>query len=271
MELDSFPFLDRFPRSARYNPEWVLAGISGAAHPLWMAEWLASALDLRPGMRVLDLGCGRALSSVFLHLEYAVEVWALDLWFSDAENQQRIRDAGVEDGVHVLHGNARQLPFATEFFDSMLSIDSFAYYGTDDLYLNYLLRFLKPGGSLGIAGAGLTQEVAGSPPEHLARWWTPDLWCLHSAGWWRHHWERTDLLTISVADTLPDGWRLWLDWHRTIAPGNEAEIRALEADRGQYLSYVRVAGRRVESKELPELIESVPTDYVAKPLLRNKL
>jgi hypothetical protein len=55
MELDSFPFLDRFPRSARYDPEWVLAGISGAAHPLWMAEWLASALDLRPGMRVLDL------------------------------------------------------------------------------------------------------------------------------------------------------------------------------------------------------------------------
>ena len=154
MELDSFPFLDRFPRSARYDPEWVLAGISGAAHPLWMAEWLASALDLRPGMRVLDLGCGRALS-IFLHLEYAVEVWALDLWFSDAENQQRIRDAGVEDGVHALHGNARQLPFATEFFDSMLSIDSFAYYGTDDLYLNYLLRFLKPGGSLGIAGAGL--------------------------------------------------------------------------------------------------------------------
>jgi hypothetical protein len=105
-----------------------------------------------------------------------------------------------------LHGNARQLPFATEFFDSMLSIDSFAYYGTDDLYLNYLLRFLKPGGSLGIAGAGLTQEIAGSPPEHLARWWTPDLWCLHSASWWRRHWERTDLLAINVADTLPDGW-----------------------------------------------------------------
>jgi cyclopropane fatty-acyl-phospholipid synthase-like methyltransferase len=32
-----------------------------------MTEWLAEPLDLRPGMRVLDLGCGRTLSSVFLH------------------------------------------------------------------------------------------------------------------------------------------------------------------------------------------------------------
>jgi hypothetical protein len=50
----------RFPRAAKYNPDWVLASVSGAANPLWLSEWLAAAMDLRPGMRVLDLGCGRA-------------------------------------------------------------------------------------------------------------------------------------------------------------------------------------------------------------------
>jgi cyclopropane fatty-acyl-phospholipid synthase-like methyltransferase len=44
-----------------------------------MAEWLTSALDLRPRMRVLDLGCGRATSSIFLHREFGVQVWATDL------------------------------------------------------------------------------------------------------------------------------------------------------------------------------------------------
>jgi cyclopropane fatty-acyl-phospholipid synthase-like methyltransferase len=43
---------------------------------LWLTEWLAEALDLRPGMRVLDLGCGRAMSSVFLRREFGVQVWA---------------------------------------------------------------------------------------------------------------------------------------------------------------------------------------------------
>ena len=31
---------------------------------------------------------------------------------------------------------------------------------------------------------------------------------------------------------MPDGWQRWLDWLRTVAPDNEAEIKALEADGG---------------------------------------
>src|ERR1700683_4979075 len=54
----------RFPRAAKYNPDWVLASVSGAANPLWLSEWLAAAMDLRPGMRVLDLGCGRGAASI---------------------------------------------------------------------------------------------------------------------------------------------------------------------------------------------------------------
>jgi len=72
-------FSDKFPRASKYNPEWVLASASGGANVLWLAEWLSSALDLKPGMRVLDLGCGRASSSIFLHREFGVQVWASDL------------------------------------------------------------------------------------------------------------------------------------------------------------------------------------------------
>ena len=103
---------ERFPRASKYNPEWVLAGVSGGANPLWMTEWLTEALDLRPGMRVLDLGCGRALSSVFLRREFGVQVWATDLWFSAAENIRRVQDAGVADGVFPIRADARSLPFA---------------------------------------------------------------------------------------------------------------------------------------------------------------
>src|ERR1700712_4576786 len=163
---------ERFPRASKYHPDWILAGTSGAANALWLTEWLTTTLDLRPGMRVLDLGCGRASSSIFLRREFGVQVWATDLWFSPSENIQRIRDAGVEDGVFPIHADARSLPFAAEFFDAIVSIDSFYYYGTDDLYMSYLARFVKPGGPLAIAGAGLMQEFEGDVPEHLREWWT---------------------------------------------------------------------------------------------------
>lgn len=261
--------LPDFPRSSAYNPEWILAGVSGGANPLWLAEWLAQAIDLKPGMRVLDLGCGRAMSSIFLHREFGVEVWGTDLWFSASENLQRIRDAGVEKGVFPIHADARALPFANEFFDVIIGIDSFVYYGTDDTYLNYLARFVKVGGQIGIVGAGLTQGIEQPMPRHLQAWWTPNLWSLHSPDWWRWHWERTGIVTIEIADTMPEGWRLWRDWHLHIAPDNQTEIKALEDDQGRYLGYVRMVGRRQATVELEEPIVSIPSDYTPKPLLRN--
>jgi SAM-dependent methyltransferase len=221
-------------------------------------------------MRVLDLSCGRASSSIFLRREYGVQVWATDLWFSPTENLQRIRDADVGDGVFPIHADARSLPFAAEFFDAIVCIDSFVYYGTDDLYLNYLAQFVKPDGPVGIAGAGLVREIEGPVPEHLREWWTHDLWCLHSAAWWRRHWERTGIMEIAVADTMPDGWQRWLDWQRVIAPENGVEIRALEADRGNYLGYVRLAGRRQRQAKLSDQIASVPAQYTRKTLLRSE-
>src|SRR5207302_10418073 len=61
---------DRFPRSSKYHPEWVIASLSSGANALWLTEWLADALDLRPGMRVLDLGSGRAMSSISLRRRF---------------------------------------------------------------------------------------------------------------------------------------------------------------------------------------------------------
>lgn len=160
--LDAGLISERFPRSSKYHPEWIIASASGGANSLWLMEWLTQELELRAGMRVLDLGCGRAASSIFLHREFGVEVWATDLWFSATENLQRIRDAGASGGVFPIHADARSLPFAPDFVDAIVSIDSFVYYGTDDLYLNYLARFVKPNGVSGIAGAGLRQEIEGA-------------------------------------------------------------------------------------------------------------
>ena len=48
-----------------------------------------------------------------------------------------------------------------------------------------------------------------------------------------------------------------------------AEITALEADRGRYLGYVRVVGRRNGQATLADHTVSVPTEYTKQPLLRS--
>lgn len=131
---------------------------------------------------------------------------------------------------------------------------------------------MKPGGVVGIAGAGLAREIEGAVPDHLREFWSQDFWCLHSAAWWRRHWERTGLLEITVAD---EGWQLWLDWHKSAFPDNASEIKTLEADRGEYLGYVRVVGRRRGGTKLedycwPGTMKSAPPQDTRKPLLRGQ-
>lgn len=91
----------RYPRSNSYDARWTIENQMGP-HALWLLEWLAPALGLdtlRPGARVLDLGCGRAMTSVFLAKEYDLQVTAADLWVKSEENAVRIAEAGVADRV----------------------------------------------------------------------------------------------------------------------------------------------------------------------------
>jgi SAM-dependent methyltransferase len=245
----------RFPRSAKYDPEWVLKGWMGP-NVLWLTEWLCEKMELKPGMRVLDMGCGKALSSIFLAKEYGVQVWANDLWISATENWQRIREAGLENQVYPIHAEAHTLPYAEEFFDAIVSLDSYQYYGTDDLYLSYFHKFLRPGGQIGIVVPGLARDFNGPLPEHLTKprknsggpFWSDGCWCFHTADWWQRHWDKLNCVKEVAADYQPDGIQHWLQYEKaceeagTLLFPSEAEI--LEADEGRYLALIRVIARR---------------------------
>jgi len=246
---------DRFPRSSRYDAEWVLANEMGP-NALWLTEALCGQMALDPGMRVLDLGCGRAISSIFLAREYGLRVWANDLWIDADDNWRRIRDAGLEHAICPIRAEAHQLPYAAEFFDAIVSIDSYQYYGTDDLYLGYLTRFLRTGGQLGVVVPGLITELEGEPPAHLterqasgAVFWDPsECWCLHTVDWWRRHFERSGLVDIVHAEPLADGCQLWLQWERARDGGGytgfPSDAEALEKDGGRHLGFDILVARK---------------------------
>jgi cyclopropane fatty-acyl-phospholipid synthase-like methyltransferase len=233
---------------------------------LWLTEWLCSSLELNPGMRVLDLGCGTALSSVFLAREYGVRVWAVDLWVDPGDNWTRIREQGAEDSVCPLRAEAHALPFAPGFFDAMVSADAYHYFGTDDLYLGYVSRFVKPGGLLAMVSPGLMQAWDGDVPGHLmaeqangGRFWEDESICFHTAAWWKTLWERSNRLDVTVADTLPDGWKHWRDFeHALEARGKNrfpSVAETLDRDQGRYVGFVRTVGIRRSGEDSLNLYE----------------
>jgi len=239
---------DRFPRSSEYDMEWAFKNEMGP-NVLWLTELLCEKMDLKPGMRVLDLGCGMAMSSIFLAKEFDLEVWAADLWIKPTENYQRIKDAGLDDRVFPIHVEAHAIPFAEEFFDAIVSMDSYHYYGTDVHYLEfYLLKHLKHGGQLGIVSPASPIDL----PQPLPSYLPEDFYFLNSLDWWRRHWERMPGLEVETAEMLPGGFELWLEWMELLESyGNanrpqdiERELPVLRADKGRYIGFINMVARR---------------------------
>ena len=86
-------------------PECIRENCMGP-NPLPMLEELLSAAPLPPGARVLDLGCGRGITSMYLAKAWGAQVFALDLWIQPGENYARIREMGLEASVKVKEQDA---------------------------------------------------------------------------------------------------------------------------------------------------------------------
>ena len=105
------------------------------------------------------------------------------------------------------------------------------------------------------------------PP--IRAWWTQDQgWCLHSATWWRRHWEQSGIMDIEVADTMPDGWREVVG----LAPGDRSQQPGGNPGAGNgpgQVPWLRPPGRpkAAETLSCGSAIVSAPVEYKKTPLL----
>lgn len=250
---------DRFPKSNNYNPEFVAKNQMGPSS-LWLMEWLTEKIEIKENMKVLDLGCGRAMSSIFLAKEFNAKVYATDLWIDASENQKRIVEFGLEDKIIPIKAEAHSLPFAKNFFDVIVAVDSYGYFGTDDLYLSYITSFLKPEGIIAAALPGLMQDFDNfKVPEHLLKpqkngkiFWEPDCFTFHTKDWWLNHWLKTTLVKVETNDTLEYGYNYWATQEKALDLAGFNIFPSLEEtllkDAGQYIGFVRIIARKNKTK-----------------------
>ncbi len=235
-----------FPRSARYDQQWVRENSIGE-NVLYNLESLTQVLDIKPGMRVLDLACGKAISGVFLAREFDVQVWAVDEATPATENHRRICEMDCENKVFPLQIDARHLPFPRDFFDLIIVIDSYTYFGTDDKYLAYISKFLKPEGSIGIVDVCFRREIETfeQVPPFLQPAYPSYWYFVHSVDWWRKMWEKTGLVKITCAEELPEADCIRREYINDYKDQpREPFAKALAQDQENLITFFRLVGQR---------------------------
>lgn len=120
-------------------------------HHISITQQTLVLMDLKPGDRVLDLGCGAGWASRLLAQKVAGgerpgKVIGLDV--SD-EMIRRARAASTDhDNIMFVVGSAQEIPWEENSFDKVLSVESFYYYGNQEGALDELLRVMAPAGEL---------------------------------------------------------------------------------------------------------------------------
>jgi len=121
-------------------------------HHLNITEKTIRLMDLRTGERVLDLGCGSGWATRLLARlvsdgpEGFGQVVGLDV--SDVMIRQARAASKDFENILYVWGSAQQIPWEENFFDKVLSVESFYYYPDQDRALAELFRVLAPRGRM---------------------------------------------------------------------------------------------------------------------------
>jgi SAM-dependent methyltransferase len=207
-----------YPELDGYSPDAIYRDFFGGGG-LYLVVRMARELKLQPGQKVLDLGCGKGESSVFMAKLFGVQVRALDLWTTAEFLTQKFIERGVISNPSAIQMDATQpLPYAEDEFDAIFCMNSFNFYGAKPGFLGHLLKHLKPGGGLCIGSEVLsaeftTQQLANPPfvyafnlppPNEHVNVFEGDFITQHTPGWWQAFFHDSGLVDVKSCYELED-------------------------------------------------------------------
>ena len=166
----------------------------------------------------------------------------MDLWTSPTENYNRFQQVGVSHLTVPLQFDALHLPFAEGFFDAVVSVDAYHYFGNNDSYFAQTLKpVLKKDAIVAMAFPGMKYEVHENIPEEMKTLWEPEaleMW--HSIDWWKPKFEpHLKNFQISEMDCFDKAWEDWLGCGNPYAIEDKP---MMEADNGRYMNLIKLLG-----------------------------
>ena len=228
-------------KADKYKELFTDAFLMGPNSVRLLAEMLEKC-PIDEGLRILDLGCGKGLTSLFMAKETKAQVYAVDLWVSATENYEQFKKWDVDNSVIPLHSDANDLPFANEFFDIVVTIDSFHYFANQKgFFESKILPLVKKGGKVIIAMPGLKDEIHGCEPELILEWVNgeeSEYEFYHSREWWRSVLRENEDFKIVDEFDLDSFDISWQDWFDSNHPYAARDAEYFKKGVNKYLSSI---------------------------------
>jgi tocopherol O-methyltransferase len=171
-----------------------------------MLDYCVGLLDLRPGMQVLDVGCGHG--GTLLYLARLLSCRGTGLTISPTQARlarEHAVKAGVGCRLNFEVGDADFFQFPTAAFDLVWTMESSEHFADKSRYFLNVAKTMRPGGKLLLAA--WTGSMDRSRPRKVARTFLcPELW---SAKQYQSAIESAGLQTLRCEDISKTVVRTW--------------------------------------------------------------
>ncbi|HKN51304.1 MAG TPA: methyltransferase domain-containing protein [Amycolatopsis sp.] len=116
-----------------------------------LTDKLAGMLTIKPGARLLDIGCGVGAPAIRLATEHDIEAVGISIAQGQIERaNERAAAAGLADRLNFQVADAMELPFPEESFDIVWAMESLHHMPDRWHVIRQAARLLRPGGQLAI-------------------------------------------------------------------------------------------------------------------------
>ena len=232
----------KYEKTEKYNTELINQKIMGP-NPLKLEEELMKNHRIKTGSIVMDLGSGQGITSVFLVKEYGFKVYATDLWSDPEENKKFFTEMGLTDEQIIpVNADATDLKYEKDFFDAVVSTDSYNYFGRDEYYLDEkLLPFVKSGGYIYIVVPGMKKDWHNDIPKELLLSWTPEqLDYIQTKEYWQNIISKSKDSEIVSIHEMESNEECWNDWIKCDNEYSRNDKKAIEAGACKYLNFIAI-------------------------------
>lgn len=170
-------------------------------------------LQLGAEAQILDLGCGKGLTSLVIAKETGAKVYANDLWISAEDNEKRFTKWGVDQQVIPVCEDANELHFKEKQFNAIVSVDSYHYFAAGaGFFEDRILPFLDDKAAVLIGIPGVKNKYGGRSVELLSDWLGDDAYMFKSPEEWKEivgnhdRMERVETWEMNCFEKAWDDW-----------------------------------------------------------------